>query len=372
MALGEAIRVSNVRQFGVNESQPQGLAGIGSTLYMVGTLGDNLYTVNRSTGVATLVNNQITAFGVGELTPTGLTSIGNTLYMVGQTNRVLYEVDPQTGMATRVGNVENFGANETAPLGLGSIGETLYLTGNITDSLLIISRVDGRATAVGGRRFGIAETQPGDLASVGDTLYMASRGLDALVSVTPVTPPVGGGTATRIGNAEAFGVGERFPTGLTVIDGIMYMVGSSNATLYTVQYSDDPPITDDPVVPVSGPLNMKLSDLGAFATQLREFVNIERLNTETGNEETVVDTDGQFLDEIPIIIVPTRSPQTILPSGQVIINPPYEGLFFRQHPGIQVGDIIERAGGQSKLFVDNIFAPRNTDIFTVGLTETQQ
>jgi len=371
MALGEAIRVSNVRQFGVNESQPQGLASIGTQLYMVGTLGDNLYRVDRSTGIAELVNNEITAFGVGELTPTGLTAIGTTLYMVGQTNRVLYEVDPQTGIATRVGNVDNFGANETAPLGLGSIGDTLYMTGNITDSLLIISTVDGRATAVGGRRFGIAETQPGDLASVGDTLYMASRSLDALVSITPVTPPVGGGIATRVGSATAFGVGELFPTGLAVIGGIMYMVGSSNATLYTVQYSDDPPVTDEPELPVSGPFNLRLSDFGDLANQLREFVNIERLNTRTGNEEAVL-MDGEPDLEIPVIIMPVQSPQTILPSGQVITNPPYEAYFFSQHPEVEVGDIILRTGGRPKLFVESIFAPPNTDIYVLGLQETQK
>ncbi len=77
---------------GVNEKFPQGLAVIGSTLYMAGGSNAALYTVDTTTGVATRVGSA-TLFGVSESSPQDLAAIGNTLYMVGDSNDVLYLFD---------------------------------------------------------------------------------------------------------------------------------------------------------------------------------------------------------------------------------------------------------------------------------------
>ena len=84
---------------------------------MVGAHNDVLYTLDRTTGVATRVGSA-TAFGVSESLPNGLAWDGTNLYMVGQRNNVLYTLDRTTGVATRVGSATAFGVSEGTPAGL--------------------------------------------------------------------------------------------------------------------------------------------------------------------------------------------------------------------------------------------------------------
>ena len=58
---------------------------------------------------------------------------------------------------------------------------------------------------------------------VAGTLYMVSAGTDALFTVNRTT-----GTATRIGSANQFGVGESFPSGMAWDGTNLYMVGFTN------------------------------------------------------------------------------------------------------------------------------------------------
>ena len=51
-----------------------------------------------------------------------------------------------------------------------------------------------------------------------------------LVPLAPLAP----GEARRVGSAPQFGVGEIRPSGLTSHNGILYMVGQTNDTLYEV------------------------------------------------------------------------------------------------------------------------------------------
>ena len=66
------------------------------------------------------------------------------------------------------------------------------------------------------------------LAAIGDTLYMVGADTDALHTVNTTT-----GVATRVGNADRFGVMENGPTGLAAIGNTLYMVGTlSGGGLY--------------------------------------------------------------------------------------------------------------------------------------------
>lgn len=130
------------RGFGVGENSPRGLAAIGNTLYMVGQTNKVLYTVNTTTWRATRVGTAVN-FGIPgvfvNVTPSGLASIGDTLYMVADTTVFdgvsvrqgddLYTVNTTTGVATRVGDAADFGVGESSSTDLASIGNTLYMVG---------------------------------------------------------------------------------------------------------------------------------------------------------------------------------------------------------------------------------------------------
>ena len=214
-------RIGSVTHFGVREDQPQGLASIGNTLYMVGLQTRSLYTINTMTGVATRVS------GLPDRFPSGLASIGNTLYFVGTRRHNLYSIDPATGIATRVGSATDFGVGESSPSGLASIGNTLYMVGTTRDELYTVDTTTGIATRVGTAvNFGVRETQPSALASIGNTLYMIGADRDTLYIVDTTT-----GLATRASGVD-FGTIERIPTGLTSIGDRLYRTGRENIAIY--------------------------------------------------------------------------------------------------------------------------------------------
>ena len=166
---------------------PTDLASIGTTLYMVGGGTSSLYRVNTTSGEVTRVGTvTVRNFGVAEISPQGLASITDsstgtpitTLYMVGDTNNALYTVDTTTGEAEQVGTAMSFGVAETFPRGLTSIGTTLYMVGNVGQSMYTVDTTTGSAEQVGVASFfgtGNSNIQPKGLASIGNTLYMVDE-----------------------------------------------------------------------------------------------------------------------------------------------------------------------------------------------------
>ena len=126
-------RVGNVTDFDTGETNPQGLTAIGNTLYMV---GNNLYTLDKETGVATRVGGSIQF--EDHIKARGLASIGETLYMIGvQTEEnfsALYTLNMETGAAEQVGSAVNFNIEGVSgrfyPTGLTAIDNTLYMVGS--------------------------------------------------------------------------------------------------------------------------------------------------------------------------------------------------------------------------------------------------
>ena len=250
VALGEAARIGTVAHFGVGESNVRELAGIGTILYMVGLTNDVLYTLDTTDGTATQVGNLAAGFGVGEDFPTGLAAIGNILYMVGANNDKLYTLNIDSGDGTpdgsaiQVGNLAaGFGIGETVPTGLAAIGTTLYMVGQSNNVLYILNidsgdgtSDDGSATRIGmATNFGVGEVNPSGLAALGatlSTLYMVGWNNSMLYTLDTTD-----GSATQVGSLAAnFGVGERNPTGLAAIEGTLYMVGLNNNVLYALRY----------------------------------------------------------------------------------------------------------------------------------------
>ena len=255
IAIGEAIQISaaTVSQFGIVEDNPFDLAAIGNILYMVGQINDRLYSLNidpddgTPDGTAIQVGSLAAGFGVAEDFSRGLAAIGNILYMVGTSNDVLYtlNIDPgdgtDDGSAIQVGNLAGgFGVGETIPTGLAALGNTLYMLGANNGRLYTLNldpddgTDDGTAIQVGNLAAGfrVGEGSPFGLAALDNTLYMVGLSNAVLYTIDTTN-----GSATQVGSlARGFGVAENLPTGLAALGATLYMVGQSTDALYALRY----------------------------------------------------------------------------------------------------------------------------------------
>ncbi len=112
-----ALAVSNVNHnMGFGASQDSFDFGMtfacNNTLYMVVKHTNELYTVNESTGAATLVGNTGHPF-------TSLAAWGDHLYAVASSDHNLYRIDKNTAQATVVGNMGDLGGGGISLSGSG-------------------------------------------------------------------------------------------------------------------------------------------------------------------------------------------------------------------------------------------------------------
>ena len=214
---GVATRISaTTTRFGLTSSvQPRGLAWDGSALYMI--TRSRLYTLDRNTGIATLVGS----FGTDVSGASGLawkrslteTSTGETgkpaagrLYLVDRDTDALYTI-PSVGLpdlptatsgfqTKQIGSATRFGLTDAtlnAPRGIAMVNDDLYM----------VDRATGVAGKVGSAGLG-STIQPRGLAWDGSTMYMLTS--DSLHTINRAW-----GTATRIGTlgagiTDAFGL----------------------------------------------------------------------------------------------------------------------------------------------------------------------
>ncbi len=89
----------------------------------------------------------------------------------------------------------------------------------------------GEATRVGmADQFDVTEGQPNGLAAINGILYMVGSGNAVLYTLDTTT-----GIATQVGSVDpGFGVSETRPFDLAAIDDTLYMVGQTNDVLYTL------------------------------------------------------------------------------------------------------------------------------------------
>ena len=268
---GVAARVGTATRFGVNERYPRGLTSHHGKLYMVGEGNDALYTLNPTTGVATRVD-RATKFGINEGKPRGLASHHGTLYMLGEGAMALYTLTPPlpanavtyTYTGPQLQSVQEGSTTYARYSGFNALGQpsTLTLGNGTTTSYTYDSqnyRLKTLRTVKGSivlQNLGYTFDPAGNVTSLTDTLHgnqtFAYDGLDRLTQATGgygthtyaynqignmlshSVPGQPTGTATRVGTATQFGVHESSPYGLTSHNGKLYMVGSSNDALYTV------------------------------------------------------------------------------------------------------------------------------------------
>ena len=158
-------QLGSATQFGLTDvtlDKPRGLTMAGHDLYMVEDDTDFLYTVNRTTGVATKVG--ISGLSSSAIEPRDIAWDGSTLYMA--TPNALYTVATSTGAASRRGS---FGTGVTDVYGLAWDGEKLYLVDRNSDALYTVATSTGAATRVNvdAIRFNSNVTNPSALVWVG-------------------------------------------------------------------------------------------------------------------------------------------------------------------------------------------------------------
>lgn len=231
---------------GRSNSELYGMTSHKGVLYGISL--SQLFSVNPSTGATTVIANIPRDSVTGGTIIRGLASDGNVLYAVASKQNVansvaLFSVDTTTAAATQIGSADRFGVGETGAGGLAFHKDVLYMVGNGIDTLYSVSLTTGVATRVGSAtQFGVGVTDPNGLASHNGVLYMAGdkfsptefRALYTMNERSIDTPTVPNGLATRIGTVENFGVGEIGPLGLASHDGVLYMSGWNNRTLYSV------------------------------------------------------------------------------------------------------------------------------------------
>ncbi len=194
------------------------------TAYVIQHGSTNLYTVNLTTGVSTLVGPLGVGFAEGDI---AYDSVNNVLYATfgGESPANLYQINPTTGVGTNLGTLQRNGANVDGNIdGLSFRNGTLYAVatigssgGAIDNSLLTIDVTTRNTTLVGNLGVTFANALAG-LAydSATDTFVGGGpfAGGDRLFRVNPTT-----GVATDIG-----------PTGTSELAGLAFR-GSSGGTV---------------------------------------------------------------------------------------------------------------------------------------------
>lgn len=183
---GEAVPIGG----GTTNTLP-GLAYNPNTSTLFGTDQNNLYTVNPSNGVTSLIG----AHGGQDVT--GLTFDGayTVLYAIGY-NGTLYSINPATGAQTAIGPL-GASPNVILELATNSAG-TVYGTGT-SNNLYTVNTSTGAATLLGAMS-GTSNGLTAIAFAADDTLYAIDTGTDRLMTVdvgTRVATPVG---TARIGS----------------------------------------------------------------------------------------------------------------------------------------------------------------------------
>jgi DNA-binding beta-propeller fold protein YncE len=161
------------------------------TIYLTSTGTDELFTVDLSTGTATLVGS----YGTTTVVMHGLEWDGSTGTLYGGSNGNLFTIDTTTGFATQVGAS---GLTSFTNLVHVPTTNTLYATNSGTDSFYLVDRTTGAMTLIGA--LGSGSTNPNGLAynSENGLVYMVDNSADNLYTIDVAT-----GAATLIGSTGA-------------------------------------------------------------------------------------------------------------------------------------------------------------------------
>ena len=207
-------------------------------MYMTGDANDSFYTLDSTTGVATLIAADGPFEGVFG-NAHGLAWHNGQLYIVGRYNDSLYTLDIVTGETALVATGKQITGSDSRfhhLSGVASHDGDLYVTAANPGRLYRIDLDTLTGTQVGDDDFGaIEESYPWDIASHGSPaeLYMIGDSTGRLYTINTDT-----GVGALVGTHHDFGIDEYYPLGLASHDGSLYMTGEDNNWLYRVNTAD--------------------------------------------------------------------------------------------------------------------------------------
>ena len=225
-----------------------GMAYDGSSLFILEGYRKILCMLDKKTGVATQVGSA-TDYGTSGLILKGLAWNGTDLYSFGtftetgsdgilRTFWALFQINKSTGVATRVGTAKFFGVNENIPIDMAWSGTRMYFLGrnvglgeiNLTTG--VVSNLLSRPPYYAYDRddFGVARYETlargiayndGEIILAGDNENALFIGLDTEGIVHRLDPDI-----------RNFGLSERDPVELEIVDGTLYMLAYAGTKVY--------------------------------------------------------------------------------------------------------------------------------------------
>jgi hypothetical protein len=228
---------------------PQAHASLLATDWALSGTASNLYSLNTTTGVATLIGS------TGQPRMVGLVvDEDSTIYTVSEeTNSGLWTLNPTTGAATLVGRL-GFNLQE-GDMTIDPVSGQMYVSDGIGDDLYTVDKTTGAATFVGS--YGAIGRDVSGLQFFDGILYGLALGDsagDVLVTVDPTT-----GAATLVGaTGTNFGViagmGRDPATDTTYVAGPLTGFGSDNQ-LYSINLTTGAATLVGPITGVAASLS---------------------------------------------------------------------------------------------------------------------
>ena len=183
------------------------------------------------TGTGIRVNTDAAAdeFGASITFPRGLASDGTTCVLFDASRG--YELNVQTGIASRIGNVSNFLLSEGQARGATYHNNQFVFWGNTNNRFYAYNALNGIAATVGLQFANAWDFWA--LASLNGVLYAIDRTEDALYIIN-----LNAGTATRVGNADEFGISTGNVQSLCVYDGNLYAFSATLDRMILIDVTD--------------------------------------------------------------------------------------------------------------------------------------
>ena len=115
-------------------------------------------------------------------------------------------------------------------------------------------------------------------------------------------------------------------------------------------------------------LNLRLTDLSIFEF-MKERISIRRADQIDDYDPDDATTYTEVVTNVFAVFTEPDSPQTILPTGEVIDEPDFRCRLEPPATRPENGDIVIRLDDGSVLFVESVSHPKNTHIMKLGLQE---
>ena len=117
-------------------------------------------------------------------------------------------------------------------------------------------------------------------------------------------------------------------------------------------------------------LDLRLTDLSIYEF-MKEQISIRRADQDENYDPDDASTYTTIVSNVDSVFTEPQSPQTILPTGQVINEPDFRCRLEPPATRPENGDIVIREDDGSTLYVESVSHPKNTHIMTLGLQRQQ-